>query len=101
MSFTGSAQRLWKLARSSPANAWATAAICTGVILLIGVMWIAVLCWYFMFGLWLVPYRLIRRGQRQRHMQELRHREMLTMMQQTGQGQAPPRSRETLPPPRY
>lgn len=96
MSFTGSAQRLWKLTRSSPANVWASAAIYTGVILLIGVMWMAVLCWYFIFGLWLVPYRLIRRGQRKRRMEELRHREMLTMMHQTGQ-QAPPR----LPPAGY
>jgi hypothetical protein len=101
MSFTGSAQRLWKLTRSRSANVWANAATCTGVILLISVMWMAVLCWYFMFGLWLVPYRLIRRGQRKRHMQELRHREMLTMMQQTSQQQALPRSRGTLPPAGY
>lgn len=101
MSFTGSAQSLWKLTRRSSASVWASAAICTGVILLIGVMWMAVLCWYFMFGLWLVPYRLIRRGQRKRHMQELRHRQMLTMMQQTGQQRTPPRSRGTLPPAGY
>jgi hypothetical protein len=37
-----------------------------------------------------VPYRLIRRGQRKHRMEELRHREMLTMMHQTGQ-QGPPR----------
>jgi hypothetical protein len=97
MSFTGSAQRLWKLTRSTPDNVWAKAAIHTGVILLIGVMWMAVLCWYFIFGLWLVPYRLIRRGQRKHRMQELRHREMLTMMHQMGQQQAPPR----LPPTGY
>jgi fatty acid desaturase len=98
MSLTGSAQRLWKLTHSAPANAWASAAIYTGVVLLITVVWAAVLCWYFIFGLWLVPYRLIRRGQRKRHMQDLRHREMLTMMHQMGQQQVPPRSRGTLPP---
>ena len=97
MSFTGSAQRLWKFTRSCPANVWASAAIYTGVVLLIGVMWMAVLCWYFIFGLWLVPYRLIRRGQRKRRMQELRHREMLTMMHQMGQQQAP----SHLPPAEY
>jgi hypothetical protein len=101
MSFTGSAQRLWKLTRSGTANVWASAAIYTCVILLIGVMWMAVLCWYFIFGVWLVPYRLIRRGQRKRHMQELRHREMLTMMHQVGQQQRPPHSRGTLPPAGY
>jgi fatty acid desaturase len=55
MSFTGSAPRLWKLTRSSPANAWASAAVYTGAVLLITVVWMAVLCWYFIFGLWLVP----------------------------------------------
>jgi hypothetical protein len=97
MSFTGSAERLWKLTRSAPANALASAAVYAGVILLIIVAWAAVLCWYFFFGLWLVPYRLIRRGQRKRRREDLRHREMLTMMHQVGQ-QPPPRSRGQLPP---
>lgn len=98
MSFTGSAQRLWKFTRYQ-VNAWARAAIYFGVILLIVVVWAIVLCWYCIFGLWLVPYRLIRRGQRKRHMQDLRHREMLTMMHQMGNGQPPPRTRAALPPP--
>lgn len=84
MSFTGSAQRLWKLTRGH-ANAWVSAAVYLGVLVLITLIWTVVLCWYFIFGLWLVPYRIIRRGQRKRHMQELRHREMLTMMHQMGQ----------------
>jgi hypothetical protein len=96
MSFTGSAQRLWKLTRRN-VNAWAKAAIYCGTVLLITVAWAFVLCWYFIFGLWLVPYRLIRRGQRKRHMQELRHREMLTMMHQMGGGQ--PGRHAALPPP--
>lgn len=101
MSFTGSAERLWKLTRSAPANALATAAVYTGVVLLIAVAWAAVLCWYLFFGLWLVPYRLIRRGQRKRRREDLRHREMLTMMHQMGQQQAPPDSRGMLPPGGY
>jgi len=98
MSFTGSAERLWKLTRSAPANALASAAVYAGVILLIIVAWAAVLCWYFFFGIWLVPYRLIRRGQRKRRRKDLRHREMLTMMHQMGGGQPPARSRGQLPP---
>jgi hypothetical protein len=98
MSLTGSAQRLWKLTRSAPANAWASAAVYTGIVLMIIVAWAAVICWYCIFGLWLVPYRLIRRGQRKRQQQDLRHREMLTMMHQMGQQQAPPPSRGQLPP---
>jgi hypothetical protein len=93
MSFAGSAERLWKVTRSAPANAFASAAVYGGVLLLVAVAWAVVLCWYFIFGLWLVPYRLIRRGQRKRRREDLRHREMLTMMSRRG--------REIPPPPDY
>jgi hypothetical protein len=93
MSFAGSAERLWKITRSAPANAFTSAAVHGGVLLLIAVAWAVVLCWYLFFGLWLVPYRLIRRGQRKRRREDLRHREMLTMMHQRG--------REIPPPPDY
>lgn len=59
MSFTGSAQRLWKLARGH-ANAWMSVAVLLGVLLLITLVWVIVLCWYAFIGLWLVPYRVIR-----------------------------------------
>jgi hypothetical protein len=55
MSFTGSAQRLWKLARGH-ANAWMSAA----VLLLITLVWVNVPRWYAFFRLWLVPHRVIR-----------------------------------------
>ena len=97
MSLTGSAQRLWKLTRGHT-NAWASATVYSSVILLIAVVWVIVLAWYCIFGLWLVPYRLIRRGQRKRQREDLRHREMLTMMHQMGQQQAPPQQRGELPP---
>ena len=66
------------------------------VALLILMAWAVILWWYLIFGLLLVPYRLIRRGQRKNRRQELRHREMLTTMHnlgnygQGGQGYAPP-----------
>jgi len=104
MSFTGSARRLWKLTRGDHANSLADAAIYSGVILLIAVVWVLVLFWYSLlvgFG-WafalLGLYRLIRRGQRKDHMQELRHRELLTTIHQIGRevppaGDGPPPAR--------
>ena len=49
----------------------------TGLILVL-VMWsLLILCWYVSFGLWLVPYRLFRRGQRKRDVAMLWPREFL------------------------
>ena len=59
MSFTGSARRLWKLARGH-ANAWMSAAVLLGVLLLITLVWVNVPRWYAFFRLWLVPHRVIR-----------------------------------------
>ena len=39
--------------------------------------WIAVSIWYGTWGLCLVPYRMIRRHSRQRHLDQARHQEML------------------------
>lgn len=76
MSLAGSAQRLAKLPESiaNPylrATAWALTAV------LIMVVWMVVLTWYLTWGLWLVPYRLMRRGQRKQKSERLRHREMI------------------------
>ena len=81
MSFAGSAQRLAKLPESitSPylrATAWALAAV------LIVMVWMFVLTWYLMWGLWLVPYRILRRGQRKQKAEQLRHREMIERLDQ-------------------
>jgi uncharacterized membrane-anchored protein len=84
MSFAGSAQRLWRLVPRG--GGWVPVAAGSGIVLLIAVVWAVVLCWYVIFGLLLVPYRIIRRGQRKNRRQELRHREMLTTMHNLGQG---------------
>jgi hypothetical protein len=47
---------------------------------LITVAWVGVLSWYFLFGLWLVPYRLMRRTQRTGKRNALRHQELLSAM---------------------
>ena len=39
--------------------------------------WFFVACWYLFWGIWLIPYRLIRRGSRKNKRDALRHREML------------------------
>lgn len=43
--------------------------------------WVFVTCWYAIFGLLLVPYRLIRRSDRQRKRDALQHREILAAAQ--------------------
>jgi hypothetical protein len=47
------------------------------VVGLILAAWIAVLAWYCLFGVLLVPYRIIRRGQRRGRRDASRHRELL------------------------
>jgi hypothetical protein len=46
-------------------------------VLAITVMWAVILVWYTIFGLWLVPFRIMRRGQRKQLRAELRHRELM------------------------
>jgi hypothetical protein len=77
MSLTGAVERSWRLTSRTPKWGWGTIAI-----LLIAVWWIAVVAWYLTFGLLLIPYRLVRRGQRKRKMEELRHRETMGAISQ-------------------
>jgi Flp pilus assembly protein TadB len=75
MSFAGSAQRSWKLTRDR--SGWVKPLVVAGVLLLILLWWSLVLVWYVVFGILLVPYRLIRRGGRKRKRSSLQHREVL------------------------
>jgi hypothetical protein len=77
MSFHGSAARIWKLSRMAPDNGLATMALSVLAVLLIGAAWLVVVAWYVVFSLLLVPYRLVRRGQRKRKLDATRHRELL------------------------
>ncbi len=76
LSFAGSAARVWKLTGMSEHPA-ARLGFGLVAISLIAFAWMVVLSWYVMFGLLLVPYRLIRRGQRRRKREALMHREQL------------------------
>jgi hypothetical protein len=74
-SFTGSAQRIWRITRGRAG--WPLAGFAALALLAVLLAWALVACWYLIFGLWLVPYRVIRRGQRQQKLAQIRHREML------------------------
>lgn len=71
MSLSGSAKRLWHITRRWPVLTVPIA------IMLIVVAWTLVLSWYCLFGLLVVPWRLLRRGQRREKRDRLRHQELL------------------------
>jgi hypothetical protein len=82
-SFAGSAQRIWRITRDRAG--WAAAGFVTLAFLLILLAWAAVLCWYLFFGLLLVPYRIIRRGQRKQKLAQVRHQELMNRVWAAGQ----------------
>lgn len=80
MSFTGSAKRIWRLTGNSEGGMkWVLGTLAVVSIVL---AWAVILCWYVIFGLLVVPYRLVRRGQRKRKLEDARHRELLAATQQ-------------------
>ena len=83
LSFAGSAQRIWQLTdQDAPAVKYGMMVV---ALLLISIAWMFVATWYCTFGLLLVPYRMIRRGNRKDKVRALQHREQLealTAMQQ-------------------
>lgn len=84
MSFSGSATRIWKLTNADNA-ALKLLLLVPLALLLITVVWVIVLCWYLVFGILVIPYRLIRRGSRKNKRDQLRHREMLEAIQKNKQ----------------
>ncbi len=76
MSFTGSAQRIFKIADvNNQLLKWIL--LIPLALLLTLTTWSFVLIWYIIFGIWLIPYRLIRRNQRKAKRDRLRHQELL------------------------
>ena len=63
MSYAGSAQRIMRIRRRADGGG-KLAAITVLAIALIMMVWVLVTVWYLFWGLWLVPYRLLRRGAR-------------------------------------
>lgn len=80
MSYAGSAQRIMRLRRRAP-EGWQNVALTVLAVLLVLVAWALVTSWYLVWGLWLVPYRLLRRGSRKRKAEAMRHRELMGTIQ--------------------
>ena len=87
LSFSGSAQRIWKITNvENPIAKFALAVL--AVILILG-MWVFVLCWYFMmyvlFGVFFFIFRLFTRSRRKNKRDRLRHREVLEAIERRKQ----------------
>jgi len=83
LSFSGSALRIWKITHANNRlTRWLVLA--PFAVMIIGIVWMFVLCWYFvvygLFGILFIPYRLIRRSGRKQKRDKLRHRELLETM---------------------
>lgn len=76
-SFQGSAERIWRVGNAITNENFRIGYLVLAVVLLIPTAWTLVLSWYLCWGIWLVPYRMIRRSQRKNKVAELRHRELL------------------------
>jgi hypothetical protein len=80
MSYAGSAQRIMRIRRSAQVG-WAIFALTVLAVMPVLVAWALVTVWYLMWGLLLVPYRLLRRGSRKREAEAMRHRELMGTIQ--------------------
>jgi uncharacterized membrane-anchored protein len=78
LSFTGSAKRIWRFNDRWERGSTAWYLIGALLILLaVPLAWTLVLCWYLVWGVWLIPYRMIRRSSRKQKRDTLRHRELV------------------------
>ena len=83
-SFSGSAARIWKITDSD--NAWLKWFLLVPVALMLVFMaWSFVAIWYFiifgLFGIFVIPFRLLTRSGRNRKRNALQHRELLEAIQ--------------------
>jgi len=85
MSFTGQTKRTLRFTRNHPATRWWSQVLATtGLVLWLTLAYCLILCWYLTFGLFLVPYRLIRRSQRRDEQRRRQHAELLAGQRQQG-----------------
>jgi hypothetical protein len=83
MSLAGSAARIWKITEIVP-NVFVKWMLLVPIASMLVVMaWMVVAVWYIIFGILLVPYRLIRRSGRKSKKNSLQHRELLDAVQAT------------------
>jgi membrane protein implicated in regulation of membrane protease activity len=89
MSFAGATGRTTNLLWHGRPTAVKVIAFLVAPIIL-AVWWATIVAWYLLFGLLLVPYRLLRRGSRKRKREARMHQETLRAIrdgQQMGPGQ--------------
>jgi hypothetical protein len=80
LSYAGSAQRIMRIRRRADGG-WQLAVVTSLAIVSVLMAWVVVTSWYLVWGLWLVPYRLLRRGARKRKAEAIRHRELMGTIQ--------------------
>lgn len=84
MSFVGSFRRARKIAWLADGIGVPALRVVVKALLVVFVIaplvllwWTLIVCWYVLFGIVLIPYRLLRRGSRKRKQDARRHREVL------------------------
>jgi hypothetical protein len=80
MSYAGSAQRIFRIRRRARDDQQLVRLTALAVALTI-LAWAAVTVWYLLWGILLIPYRLLRRGARKRRAEALRHRELMGVIE--------------------
>jgi D-alanyl-lipoteichoic acid acyltransferase DltB (MBOAT superfamily) len=78
-SFAGSKKRIWNIS-SNPFVRWLL------LVWLVMFAWMGVVVWYMVWGLWVAPWRLLRRGHRREKRDKLRHQEMMAQVERVQQG---------------
>jgi Flp pilus assembly protein TadB len=85
MSFTGMTKRTLRFSsRHASQKWWSKTLAVTGLVLWFTLAYATILCWYAIFGLLLVPFRLIRRSQRRDEQRRRQHAELLAGQNRRG-----------------
>jgi uncharacterized protein DUF1707 len=87
MSYSGSAARIMRIRRRANSERQLTAYTVLAVSLVV-VVWACVTVWYLMWGVLLIPYRLLRRAARRRKLEAMRHRELMGTIEGSAAGSA-------------
>jgi hypothetical protein len=80
MSYTGSLKRLSRMTQP-----WPPALRIVSVVVMVAIAWYLITVWYILWGIFLVPWRLLRRHERNEKRRMLQHRETLEAMQKAQQ----------------
>jgi hypothetical protein len=80
MSYTGSLKRISRMTQP-----WPPALRIVSVVVMVAIAWYLITVWYILWGIFLVPWRLLRRHERNEKRRMLQHRETLEAMQKAQQ----------------